>query len=93
MLAPTPKNLSLCQNLELKIHRLKVHFIKSKMSRLTVCNFLPLDGAHCIKFNFSDRSIGKVSKGIPSDPLTHHCSGGRLFYSDFYWSVRGIGFC
>ena len=57
MLAPKPKNLSFCHNLHLKIHRLKVHFIKSKMSGLTVCNFLPLDGAHCIKFNFSDGSI------------------------------------
>ena len=65
MLGPTPKNLSICHNLHLKIGRLKVHFIKSKMSRLTVCTFLPLDGAHCIKFNFSDRSI-EVLIGSPT---------------------------
>ena len=77
MLAPTPKNLSICQNLQLKIHRLKVHFIKSKMSRLTVCTFLSLDGAHCIKFNFSDRSIAFVK-------LLHcvHLKCNALSYTD-----------
>ena len=82
MLAPNPKNHSICHILQLKIHRLKVHFIKSKMSRLTVYTFLPLDGAHCIKFNFSDRSISIFSYSKPS-----HFNGSKnwkfLFKSNY----------